>query len=509
MATYLARRLLLMIPTLLGITCLVFMLVAMAPGGIGAALQAQAGGNMQASSGVAVQQAYLEDRYGLNDPVILQYFRWLGRISPIKFGQRDQLLPSGEVISPPRPIAPPPLWQWFTQALPEPAPAPTEPIARDTPAEKRLEVYRALERRYANDRYDLLAATTLLKGQLVRYARAAGIPEPGEANKPRIGVIERAGPLPAIPEFARVRELEDKAIEAYGRAVSARAAFAALYDSRPFPEAGVGIPGVISLAWPDFGTAFSRGRPVIEMIPPALAVTLSLNLCAIPIIYFVAIPSGMLAAIRRGSLLDVGLGSLYIALYSFPVVLAGVLAIGFLASRDYLNAFPVAGLHAKDADLFTFLPSHDAGGTFRRGWLLDLLWHMGLPVMCLVYTGFAILSKQTRASMLENFSADYVRTAKAKGVAPKDVVLRHVFRNSLLPLITIFVTIFPGMLAGSVVVERIFSIPGMGSLVLDAVYLRDGELILADTVMIAVVNLVALLLADILYALADPRVTYD
>jgi len=137
------------------------------------------------------------------------------------------------------------------------------------------------------------------------------------------------------------------------------------------------------------------------------------------------------------------------------------------------------------------------------------LWHLCLPVACLVYTGFAILSKQTRAAMLDNFSADYVRTAKAKGVAPGDVVFRHVFRNSLLPLITMFASIFPAMLAGSVVIENIFSIPGMGSLVLEAINLRDRELLLANALMIGVVNLLALLLADILYAMADPRITFD
>lgn len=111
--------------------------------------------------------------------------------------------------------------------------------------------------------------------------------------------------------------------------------------------------------------------------------------------------------------------------------------------------------------------------------------------------------------MLDNFNADYVRTAKAKGVAGKDIVLRHVFRNSLLPVITMFATIFPAMLAGSVVIEKIFTIPGMGNLILDGIHLRDRELVLANALMIGTVNLLALLLADILYAVADPRITYD
>ncbi|MEO1279840.1 MAG: ABC transporter permease, partial [Planctomycetota bacterium] len=146
---------------------------------------------------------------------------------------------------------------------------------------------------------------------------------------------------------------------------------------------------------------------------------------------------------------------------------------------------------------------------WQRGYLLDTLWHLVLPVACLVYTGFAILSKQTRAAMLENFNADYVRTAKAKGVSRRDVVFRHVFRNSLLPIITMFVSIFPAMLGGSVVIERIFSVPGMGNLIIDAINLRDRELLLANALIVGLVNILALLLADILYALADPRISYD
>ncbi|NBQ13855.1 MAG: ABC transporter permease [Proteobacteria bacterium] len=246
-----------------------------------------------------------------------------------------------------------------------------------------------------------------------------------------------------------------------------------------------------------------------DLIAAALPVTLLINLIAFPISYLIAVPTGVLASVRRGGWFDVFSGFLYLSLYSIPTVLAGVFAIGFLANKQYLGWFPVSGLHESGSEAFTFMPFTDDAGVWHRGYLLDTLWHVGLPVLCLVYGSFAVLSKQTRASMLDNFSADYVRTAKAKGVPRKDVVLRHVFRNSLLPLITMFVGIFPAMLAGSVVIERIFTVPGMGSLVIEAIDLRDRELILADTFLIACVNMLALLLADVLYAAADPRVSYD
>jgi ABC-type dipeptide/oligopeptide/nickel transport system permease component len=510
MGTYIARRLLFMIPTLIGITFLVFMIVALAPGGIGAALQVAAGGTLQASSGAAVQQAYLEDRYGLDDPVAVQYLRWLRRISPVKLGERDQVLPNGEFIRPPKPLKAPMVWNWYADALPVPPPqSPPDIAALSIEARDRL--WRSTERQTAEARFELLGATTRLKSALVDYIRAAGIPHALTSDlKPRPSVLHRHTPNRSIPQFAKVREAGVEAIAAYERAQTGRAKLTALFRQLPFQRAGMPvIPGTLSLAAPDLGTAFSKSRPSLDIIMEHLPVTLLLNLLAIPIIYSVAIPSGILAATRKGSVFDVGIGTLYIGFYSFPVVLAGVLAVGFLASRDYANAFPVAGLHSLDAPRFTFLPSRDEGGNLQAGYVLDMLWHMFLPVLCLTYTGFAVLSKQTRAAMLENFNADYVRTAKAKGVAPRDVVFRHVFRNSLLPVITIFVTIFPAMLAGSVVVERIFSVRGMGWLVLEAVTLRDRELILANTVIVAAVNLLALLLADLLYALADPRISYE
>src|SRR6185295_11023533 len=146
MGTYIARRLLLMIPTLIGITFLIFMLVALAPGGIGAGLKMEAGA-MQSQKGAAVLRAYLEDRYGLDDPVVVQYVRWLGRISPLKFGERSQIDPSGNRVYAPKELKPPPLWQWFTQELPV---APTVASPTGMTPDTLVESYRAAERAYAD-----------------------------------------------------------------------------------------------------------------------------------------------------------------------------------------------------------------------------------------------------------------------------------------------------------------------------------------------------------------------
>ena len=280
------------------------------------------------------------------------------------------------------------------------------------------------------------------------------------------------------------------------------------FQAKPYPISGVGFGNVINLDWPNFGKSFTIGRPVIDLIAEALPVTLLLNVVAIPFIYFIAVPFGMQAAAQQNKLFDKVSGTIFVMFWSIPVVWAGVLAIGFLADNEYLGWFPASGLHSNGSDDMLYMPNW-RGGEFHAGYLLDLLWHLVLPVMCLVYGGFAVLAKQTRAAMLDNYTMDFVRTARAKGVSDSEVKWYHVFRNSLLPIITIFVLVFPAMLAGSVVIERIFSIPGMGSLIIQAIFNLDKDVILANVFMIAVVNLVALLLADILYAVADPRVSYD
>ncbi|MSR18935.1 MAG: ABC transporter permease [Phycisphaerales bacterium] len=518
MLTYIARRLLLMIPTLLGITLLVFTLIALSPGGIGAGLLVS-GGQMDAK-GAAFLEAYIEDRYGLDDPVPMQYVRWLGRICPLKFGQRDQWDHS-ERVRRPRALRTPPCADWFAGAAAAPtsdsaaaastaagasAPPPGGGAAPSNP----IADYRVASRRYAAERVSYSAARREFLRALADHAKAIGRKDL-LSPKAIVHTSEFAAAPPPrdAVDWPRLDSAGAKMVSTYAIAMQSRSRLIAAIDAEPFPLAGVPLlPDLMWIGAPDLGNSFSKNRPVIDLLISALPVTLLINLVAFPIIYLIAVPTGMLAAARRGSWFDVLSGATFVGLWSVPVVWAGVLAIGYLANKQYLGWFPVSGLHDTHASDMAFLPSFGTTG-WDRGWLLDTIWHICLPVTCLVYAGFAVLSKQTRAAMLENFNADYVRTAKAKGVPRRDVVLRHVFRNSLLPIITMFVSIFPAALAGSVVVERIFSVPGMGSLMIEAIELRDRELILANTTMIACINLLALLLADFLYAAADPRVTYE
>ena len=258
---------------------------------------------------------------------------------------------------------------------------------------------------------------------------------------------------------------------------------------------------------PDLGQTL-RGRSVGALLAERIPVTILLNLLSLPLIYVVAIVSGTYAARHKGGAFDVGSGAAFLGLWSVPVIWAGVVLITYFANEQYLRWFPAAGLHDVQASSMAFFPSWPDQG-FQRGWLLDMLWHLVLPVVCMTYGGFAVMSKVMRGAMLENLSADFVRTARAKGVSERRVLWQHAFRNSVLPLITMVSSILPALFVGAFVVETIFSINGMGKLGVDAAFQKDRELVMATTLMGGVLGLLSELVRDVCYAIADPRVSYD
>jgi peptide/nickel transport system permease protein len=175
-----------------------------------------------------------------------------------------------------------------------------------------------------------------------------------------------------------------------------------------------------------------------------------------------------------------------------------MMLIILLAGGDYLNLFPITGIVSEGAGA---LPWYD--------WALNVGWHLVLPVTCLTYGGFAFLSRFTRASMLDVIRQDYIRTARAKGLSEWRVVTRHALRNALIPLLTLMGTLLPALLGGSVIIEQIFSIPGMGRLGFESVLARDYPVIMAIATISAFLTLVSIFLADIMYAVVDPRISFE
>ncbi len=260
---------------------------------------------------------------------------------------------------------------------------------------------------------------------------------------------------------------------------------------------------------PDLGDSILQKRPVLELIADAVPITILFNLSTVPIMYFIAINLGVFSAKHRGQLPDVVIGSTTMALWAIPVIWVAVMLQGFFASKEFWHIFEPSGMHDAASNEMTYLPSFNNMGKFEKGYLLDLGYHMILPLICLSFSSLAFLTKLTRSAMLENLSMDFVRTAKAKGVDSKTILYSHVFRNSLLPLITAASTILPGLLAGSIIVETIFDIPGMGQLTVGAAKNGDSPLVLGVTLVSGILGLISYIIADIGYAIADPRVSYE
>jgi len=248
----------------------------------------------------------------------------------------------------------------------------------------------------------------------------------------------------------------------------------------------------------DLGESLKDHRAVSAKIGERLPVTISIAGTALVLSYLIAIPLGVIAAIKRGQVVDRSISFVVFILYSIPSFAAALLLILFVAGGDYLNLLPMYGINSINASEMGTLP-----------WLWDRILHMILPVICLTYASLASISRYARVSMLETLGQDFVRTARAKGLPERLVILRHALRNALIPIVTIFTLEMPVLISGAIIIESIFTIPGMGNLMFEALEYRDRPVIMGVTVIVAVVTLLSYLLADILYVLIDPRISYE
>lgn len=248
----------------------------------------------------------------------------------------------------------------------------------------------------------------------------------------------------------------------------------------------------------DFGTSYKDHRSVWDKIAERLPITIQLNVISILLVYLIAIPAGIYSATRPGTPTDRLLTLFFFVLYSLPSFWVAVLLIMLLGGGDFWDVLPVYGISSIGAEEWAFFP-----------WLVDRISHLILPITCLTYGGFAYLSRLTHANMLEVVREDYIRTARAKGLSERRVITRHAFRNALLPIVTLLAFLLPAMFGGSVIIESIFSIPGMGQLGFEAVLGRDYPVIMAITTISALLTLVGLFVSDILYALLDPRIKLE
>jgi peptide/nickel transport system permease protein len=246
------------------------------------------------------------------------------------------------------------------------------------------------------------------------------------------------------------------------------------------------------------GHSIHDGRPVREKLGEALPVTLLLSLLSMLLAYSVAIPLGVHAAVRQGRPLERVMTFLLFVLYSLPSFWVAMMLILLFGGVGHLYWFTIYGLSSPALQ-------QASGWT----WFLDRAHHLVLPVLCLSYGSLAVLSRYQRSAMLEVIRQDYIRTARAKGLGERAVLFRHALRNALLPIITLVGLQIPHLISGSVIVERIFNVPGMGLMTFQAFLHRDYPVIMAVAVLAAALTLLGLILADLFYALADPRIRLE
>lgn len=248
----------------------------------------------------------------------------------------------------------------------------------------------------------------------------------------------------------------------------------------------------------DFGTSILDDRSVWGKISDAIRWTLVINLLAIFLSYLISVPLGVFQAVHKDNFVDRSTTAATFMLYSLPNFWVAVLLLVFLTTPDY----------GEWTDIFDAgLPKFEPDTAFAKQVVLSL-WYLVLPIVCSTYRSFAFISRQMRGAMIDVIKQDYIRTAEAKGLPRNLVIWKHAFRNSLIPIITMFAVLFPAAIAGSIVIEMIFSIPGMGKLFIDSITSRDWPVVFTIMMFSAILTLVGNLVADFMYTIVDPRISF-
>ena len=253
-----------------------------------------------------------------------------------------------------------------------------------------------------------------------------------------------------------------------------------------------------SYAQLDFGNSFFRGKTVIDLILEKMPVTISLGLWATLITYLVSIPLGIRKAVRNGSSFDVWSSTAIVIGYAMPAFLFAMFLIVVFAGGTSLNWFPVRGLVSENFDELSTV-----------GKIADYFWHLVLPVTALVIGGFATLTILTKNSFLNEITRQYVVTARAKGLSERQVLYGHVFRNAMLLVISgipqAFISVF---FAGSLLIEVIFSLDGLGRMSYEAAVSRDYPVVFGSLFIFTLFGLLIKLIGDLCYTLVDPRIDF-
>jgi microcin C transport system permease protein len=249
----------------------------------------------------------------------------------------------------------------------------------------------------------------------------------------------------------------------------------------------------------DFGESYFRHQKVVSIFADKMPVSMSLGITSFFLVYLLCIPLGIARAVKQGSRFDATASTVLLVAYSIPGFVFGMLLLLVFAGGAFVQWFPLRGITSDNFEMLTLGQK-----------ILDYMWHLVLPVMAYTLTGFAVLTNQTRNLFLEEMNQQYVQTARAKGLSEKVVLFKHVFRNAMIVIVSGVPAGFVGMFfAGSLLIETMFSLDGLGLLMFESVLKRDYPIVIAELFVFSLIGLTMHVVSDLMLVAIDPRISFE
>jgi len=484
LGTYVLKRLLLMIPTFAAISLMVFVVLNFAPGTPGTQLQSgEDKGSQDAASTGDQRESYrlFKEQFNLDKPVIFNTRYRLDR-ADVEGALSDALNLPGDVGQGRRIEAQEEIENWGRYAVPGLLAIledPSAPVALRAFASQRLTFNAQIQNK-------LIYKRGLSAGERAEVKRIAT-----ENSEFKAWSFGAKAPKDKEAEVTAqwTHWFQDHAQDwDYGLGDKAAIIF---LDTR-FAKYWANLASL------DFGVSHVDKRPVLQKVFSKLRYSITLSLSTLLLIYGISVPLGIWSSVKQNSLADRIVTTILFMLYSLPSFFTAVFLLNLLTRGTPVAWFPTSGFESLDTTQMTTLE-----------YIRDVVWHCVLPVLCMSYAALAALSRYARAGLLDVIRSDYVRTARAKGLPESIVILKHAARNGMIPILTLLASLLPALIGGSVVIEVVFGIPGMGSYLFESITVRDYNAVMAVLLISAALTLVGMLLSDLSYALVDPRITFD
>lgn len=499
MTTYIAKRILLMIPTLFMIVLLTFVVLNYAPGSPAQSQLGGQGAEQAGAEGTSETRRLFKQQFNLDKPVLFNNRFWLDRHDLAQrleiLADSDRPVCSGE-NSPENCISPEQepddseviyarelLNEWGAYVVPE-----LYEVAR---GHERVDVrILALRQLSTNAQYEMIPSLgrTLSDEERKHNVRAYRQNEkleswkvPKSANAEAVDEVLEQNWKPWLEKSEQKKRFHLDGGERFRR----------FFTDTRFAKY------IQNLATLDFGVSHMTKQPVMTTLKTKVGYTIALTFPALLLAFLVSVPIGIWSATKRQTWIDQAVTAGLLVLFSLPTFFTGIVLLEYLAAGE-VSLFPVGGFVGEDSASMTTME-----------YLKSVAWHLTLPVLCLTYPRFAGLSRYARTGIVDVIQSDYIRTARAKGLPESLVIGKHAVRNGMIPTLTILGTQLPRLIGGSIVIEVIFEIPGMGTYLYRSILSSDYNALMGILIVSAVLTLIGILISDISYALVDPRISFD